>query len=228
MIDEVHLGTGKESTNGRSGVGPANGLRRRFANSPNAQPEGSASLYSKFWAALRATVPIAPFTAVGVTIFAYTGAYKLPDKLPALLVDNSAVVVGFLAAVLVWVILAIFYSPYTGADSVSRRNYNLLRERLDRLNVRLKHARPKGYEPHEETSHFRAGKGCGCEALMFRETRDGWIAMKPTDDKCRCESELSAVRRLAFEHAKRERDQISREINSAGMAWTSGLGYIEL
>lgn len=188
-----------QSTNGTNGVGPANALK---AQPEKAELEGSVSIHSKFWAALRAMAPMAPFTAVGITILAYMENFKLPAKLPALLIDipvpplliaNSAVAVGSLAAVITWLILAVCYRPYTGADSVSLRNYSQLQERLGRLDVRIKHACPKGYKPLEDI-----------------------------------DSELLAVRRLACNLAKNERDELRRGLKRAGMPWVRGLGYIEL
>ena len=184
--------------------------------------EHTSSRLGKLWAALRATAPVAPFAAVGITVVAYTEGYELPAGLPALFTTNPAVAIGFLAALIAWLVLAVSYYPYTGTDSVSIRNYNQLRQRLGSLDVRLRHARPEGYRPP-------GGDGCARNNVKFEKLGDGYVATGPAGGlRCGCESELSVARRLAHDEAKNERDEIRRGLRSAGMPWVRGLGYVQL
>jgi hypothetical protein len=61
--------------------------------------------------------------------------YEVPDY--ATFAGNAAVVVGLIVAILLWLLLAVFYRRYTSARSANRRNYILLVERLDRLSTRI-------------------------------------------------------------------------------------------
>jgi hypothetical protein len=156
---------------------------------------------SIFLSALRTTAPTVFSIAVGFTVLGYlalarNGEDSVTIGYVTVPPGTGAVVFGLLAAILFWVVLAALYRPYTAADCASRRNYNLLREKLDRLEIRLKHAMLRGYGPQEVS-----------------EPDNG--ALKTT-------------RKQAFEQAKQECRKIRRGLESSGMPWVTGVGYIEL
>jgi hypothetical protein len=124
---------------------------QRLADAPQqsstlqkSSPEDRALL-----AALRATAPLAPLAAVSATtsIFLIFGGVSQVD---AVVSDVFAFIFGFVATVLIWLVLALFYRPYTSAASASRRTYNSLRERLSHLQNRLRYDHPEGYGPQDE------------------------------------------------------------------------------
>src|SRR5215216_7049798 len=103
-----------------------------------------------YLAALRATAPLVPITAVLMTVsiyFAFKEAYS-----EQLWIGHraSAVIGGFLAPSLIWLVVAFFYRGHTAANRANLRNYNLLRQRLNRLENRIRHLCPdleSGEEP---------------------------------------------------------------------------------
>lgn len=105
-------------------------------------------------AALRVTAPVVPIiAALGTALiyFALTENFGRIEAFTYYTFGNGgfAVTVGILAAIFTWIVVAFCYRRYTAADSASRRNYNLLREKLDRLRNRIEHASPDGYELQE-------------------------------------------------------------------------------
>ena len=99
-------------------------------------------------AALRATAPVLPITATLSTVSTY---FTVEEHLETTkrITDHMfgsgtfAVIIGIFAATFAWLAVAFFYRRHATAASASRRNYNLLRERLDRLKNRIKHASPE-------------------------------------------------------------------------------------
>src|SRR3712207_1148528 len=103
---------------------------------------------SVWLAALRTTAPAASIAAVGLTVVIYLASVNVLDLVPGV-GGYDAVVGGLVLALALWLILAAFYVPYTSAQCANRRNFNLLSEKLDRLDTRAWLAVHEGYEPEE-------------------------------------------------------------------------------
>ncbi|HEV8043861.1 MAG TPA: hypothetical protein VGP38_01695, partial [Rubrobacter sp.] len=158
---------------------------------------------SVYLAALRTTAPVASIAAVGFTVIIYLVTVNVLDRYPKIadykgFSGDAAVVAGLLFAVVLWLALAASYRRYTSAQCANRRNYNLLCEKLDRLNTRANLAIHEGYEPQE---------------WLEDETGSGT---------------LRAMRYQALEQVKHECEEIRRGLEGRGMPWVTGLGYIEL
>src|SRR5215208_2280686 len=116
---------------------------------------------SVFLAALRATAPSAAIAAVGFTVLVYLVIVNILDRSPKIwkleIADYNAfsgdlaVVVGFLAAVIVWLASALWYTRCTSAHCASRRNYNMINERLDQLSIQVRTLSDDGYGPREQS-----------------------------------------------------------------------------
>ncbi len=163
----------------------------------------SGSEDSIYLAALRTTAPMASIAAVGITVITYLASVSILDRAPDttnsfLFSGDAAVVIGLFAAVLIWLVVAYGYRGHASARCANRRNYNLLHENLDRLETRIGIVLREGYE-EEEWSNNRPGSGT-----------------------------LRAVRIQAFEQASHECEKIRQGLDSKGMPWVTGLGYIEL
>lgn len=162
---------------------------------------------SVYVAALRATAPVASIAAVGLTVLVYLVSVNILERSPwikdyAVFSGDAAVVVGLLAAMSIWLVLAAIYRPYTSSLCANRRNHNLIREKLDRLDIRGSLARSAGYEDYEEPqegSENAPGSGI-----------------------------LRAIRDQALAHVWHECEEIRRALKGRGMPWVTGLGYIEL
>ena len=159
--------------------------------------------YSVYLAALRATAPVASLAAVGLTVVAYLTSGGIFDPPPDvrnkfLFSDDAAIVIGLLAALLIWTVVALGYWGHTSARYANRRNYNLLREKLDRLETRIGIVSAHRLE-EDEWSDDRPGR-----------------------------STLRVVRAKALELARRECEKIGEGLDGRGMPWVTGLGYIEL
>ena len=113
--------------------------------------KGGVQESSAWLAALRATAPVLPITAALSTVSTY---FTVEEHLETTkrITDHMfgsgtfAVIVGIFAATFAWLAVALFYRRHATAASASRRNYNLLRERLDRLKNRIEHAPPESSE----------------------------------------------------------------------------------
>jgi hypothetical protein len=154
-------------------------------------------------AALRATAPVASIAAVGLTVLIYLVSVNILELVPTseayvAFSGDAAVVAGLVLAVILWLIVAAAYRGYTSAQSANRRNFNLLSEKLDRLDTRAWLALHEGYEP-EEWWEDRPGSGV-----------------------------LRAMRYQALEQVKHECEEIRKGLKGKGMPWVTGLGYIEL
>jgi hypothetical protein len=151
-------------------------------------------------AALRATAPLVPVTAVVLTVFAHVffgvmEAQKIWEtRWYAVALGAVAVVSGVAGALIVWLVFASLGKRYTAAKSANLRNYNLLREKLSRLETRTEHAR-----------------------RMISGAHDG-----------HANGNGEAVRNRAYELAVHECEEIKRGLNGRGMPWVTGLGYVEL
>lgn len=176
------------------------------------QDYGRIQKDSVYRAALRLTAPAAAITAVGFTVVAYIVFVNVLDRFPRIadleianydaFLGDVAVVIGFLAAVVIWLVAALFYKRYTSARCANRRNYNMLLERLDQLSTQVKllrddSRRPPSYGPDEESE--------GPETIA-----------------------LKAMRKQALAQAEHECERIRRGLTGKGMPWVTGLGYIEL
>lgn len=152
-----------------------------------------------YLAALRATAPLVPITAVLITVSIYFAFKDVSERLgyePPSVIDRASTVIGgFLATSLIWLVVAYFYRGHTAADRANLRNYNLLCQRLDRLENRIRHVCPRGSELREEPAN-------GID---------------------------NTTRNKACEHAIRECSEIRERLDkSRGMPWVTGIGYIEL
>jgi hypothetical protein len=178
-------------------------------NQPSTDELSAKRVYedSVYLAALRATAPVASIAAVGLTVLVYLVSVNILERSEwikdyAVFSGDAAVVIGLLAAMLIWLILAALYRPYTSAQCANRRNHNLIREKLDRLDTRASLARTAGYEDYDEPqerSESVAGSGI-----------------------------LRAIRDQALAQVWHECDEIRRALSGKGMPWVTGLGYIEL
>src|SRR5215211_4912478 len=94
-----------------------------------------------FVAAIRANAFMLPAAAVSFTVLLYLVVGRIYEEGPyAKYAGDLAVLVGILASILVWLTVSYLYRPYTTAASVSPRNYNGLKERLDSLEIQVKGA----------------------------------------------------------------------------------------
>ena len=96
--------------------------------------------------ALRVTAPLFPGVATIVTVITYLFGEENAQVTGVTIgtwqaiSGDFAVLIGFLAGILIWFTVAALYYPYTAAYYVSRRNYNGLREKLDYLKIRVEEA----------------------------------------------------------------------------------------
>jgi hypothetical protein len=159
-----------------------------------------------YLAALRATAPLFPVVAVVNTVVGYLWISEYRRLLPLSTAFESfaggfVVIVGILVAIFTWLVVAFFYRVNTSADHANPRNYDLLRQNLARLNVRLEHA-------HLEEGHESA---------------------KPSDATMSSMDDLNRViRQRAYSDAVFEYKEIDRGLRSSGMPWVRGTGYIDL
>jgi len=78
---------------------------------------------------------LAPIVAANVTVVAYVAPKLLPPW--ATLLSDSPVLAGPVVALLLWLLLAVAFSPMTTAQSANSGSYADLQERLAQLNARL-------------------------------------------------------------------------------------------
>lgn len=181
---------------GDLGIGVSN--RSKSAGESFGRDKGGVQKPSAWLAALRATAPVLPITASLSTVSTY---FTVEENLETtrrttdyvLGSGTFAVIVGIVAAILAWMAVAFFYRRHANAASASRRNYNLLRERLDRLKSRVEHARSESSESQRSP-----------------------------------ESDLDTIKNKILDQASKECQVIEEQLESRGMAWVTGLGYIEL
>lgn len=118
--------------------------------------EGGPREGSSYFAALRATALLVPVVAVLGTLSAYVVSGGAPGSCCGIFgsypiaAGAFAVISGTSAAVFVWLVVALPLRRFTSAASVNRRAYNLLRERLCRLENRVEHTHLEASEPQEE------------------------------------------------------------------------------
>lgn len=110
---------------------------------------------SAWLAALRATTPVLPITAALSTVSTYFTVEQnlaTTERITDYVLGSGtfAVIVGIFAATFVWLAVAFFYRRHATAAGASQRNYNLLRERLDRLKNRIEHARLESSESQRD------------------------------------------------------------------------------
>jgi hypothetical protein len=156
---------------------------------------------------------LAAISAVGFTVIAYLDVVNILDRSPRIAgheisdydvsSGDAAVVVGLLAALVLWLILGLFFRRYASARCASRRNYNLLLEKVDRLSSRVKILE----------DNYSVLDGYGSEERLPADPASGM---------------LKAVRTQALAQAKHEVEEIRRGLTGKGMPWVTGLGYIEL
>jgi|SRR5215217_871932 len=126
-----------------------------------------------YLAALRATVPLAAILAVIFTVFVYVllGETELSNsegiKGYAGAFGAFTVIGGFVAAIFIWLAIAIFFRRYTAADSANRGNYNLLRENLHVLRSQIDHA------CHESSGSREEAMACDIASQECSEIEKG-------------------------------------------------------
>lgn len=151
------------------------------------QEEAGAQREGVYAAGFRVTMPLAPATAIGVTILAYIiySEASPKDVLP-LSASAYAVIIGVLFTSVIWLVGGWIYSRYTTAANVSRRNYLSLCERLDQLENRVMYARTEGYESGANTdiaicqatreqAYARAQKECKVISEKLKGAGMPWI-----------------------------------------------------
>lgn len=138
-----------------------------------------------YLAALRATAPLAPVLAVALTVLVYValGETGISEKIEGIkdyaapFLGASAVFFGFVAAIFIWLIIALFSRRYTAADAANRRNYNMLREKLNRLRSRLDYACPESFEsqgdPTNPIGEILRNKACDIASREWSEIEIG-------------------------------------------------------
>ena len=131
-----------------------------LARSKKSPQEDGPREGSPYLATLRATALLAPVVAVLGTLSSYVVSGGTFESYP-ITAGAFAVIAGASAAVFVWLVVALLLRRFTGADSVNRRSYDLLCERLCQLENRVEHARLGAFEPQEEIGNGIYGSSHG-------------------------------------------------------------------
>lgn len=160
-----------EENNSTQKSGRANSKRK-------ADREKDANVY---FAALRATLFLPAILAVVFTVLLYvvlgeTGASEKITEVEgyAGAFGSFTVTLGFVAAVIVWLVIARFVRRYTAADSANRLNYTRLREQLDLLRSGIGHSCPQSSGSQEQPTDDAIDRvihneSCGIASLQCNE-----------------------------------------------------------